>query len=37
MPAEERRVIFRADRPFAYLIREQASGAILFAGVVVKP
>ncbi len=33
----ERHVVFRADRPFVYLVREKASGCVLFAGVVVKP
>lgn len=30
-------VIFRADRPFFFLIRERQSGCILFAGVVARP
>lgn len=33
----ERQVVFRADRPFAYFICEQATGCVLFAGVVVRP
>jgi serpin B len=33
----ERNVVFRADRPFVYLIRERGSGCMLFAGVVNKP
>ena len=33
----EQPVVFRADRPFVYLIRERASGCVLFAGVVNKP
>lgn len=31
-PAEPRRVTFHADHPFAYLIMQRASGAILFMG-----
>jgi len=30
-------VIFHADHPFTYLIRDMASGEILFIGRVVKP
>ncbi|MDD5707319.1 MAG: serpin family protein [Kiritimatiellae bacterium] len=30
-------VVFRADRPFAFLIREQQSGCVLFAGTVARP
>lgn len=33
----ERHVVFRADRPFAYLIRETGTGTVLFAGVVARP
>ena len=33
----ERPVVFRADRPFVFLIRERASGCVLFAGVVNTP
>jgi serpin B len=29
--------VFRADHPFAYFIRDTASGAILFAGRMAKP
>lgn len=38
MPAEpEKPKVFRADRPFIFLIRHNASGAILFAGRVMDP
>jgi serpin B len=30
-------VVFRADRPFAFLIRERRTGCVLFAGVVARP
>jgi len=29
--------VFRADRPFLFVIRERASGTILFAGVFTEP
>ena len=30
-------ISFRVDRPFIYLIRDEASGALLFIGRVVNP
>lgn len=33
-PADDNKVIFKADRPFAYIIQEKSSGAILFMGAV---
>ncbi|MDX1556946.1 MAG: serpin family protein, partial [Xanthomonadales bacterium] len=38
MPGEpEEPRVFRADRPFIFLIRHRSSGAILFAGRVMDP
>jgi serpin B len=34
---EPERVVFRADHPFAYVIRDTTTGAVLFAGRVVDP
>ena len=34
MPAREEKIVFKADRPFIYMIQEKSSGAILFMGVV---
>ena len=34
MPAREDKIVFKADRPFVYLIQEKSSGTILFMGVV---
>ena len=36
-PVEEEPIVFRADRPFAFLIRHLRTGAILFMGRVVDP
>lgn len=36
-PRPEEPVVFRADRPFLYLIRHRATGAILFLGRLVEP
>lgn len=37
MPMPQETVIFKADRPFIYLIRDNPSGAILFIGRYAKP
>ncbi len=36
-PREEKPVVFRADRPFLFLIREVKSGVLLFVGRLVRP
>lgn len=36
MPSIPKKVIFKADRPFIYVIQEQSTGSILFMGVVNK-
>jgi serpin B len=36
-PAEEKPVVFKADRPFLFLIRHRDTGAILFLGRVLDP
>ncbi len=36
-PAKPARAIFRADRPFLFLVRERSTGAILFIGRVANP
>ncbi len=34
LPSQPKKVVFKADRPFVYLIQENSTGAILFMGVV---
>ncbi|RYG23177.1 serpin family protein [bacterium] len=36
-PMQSRKVVFRVDRPFAFAIRNEATGEILFQGVVREP
>ena len=36
-PRPEEPVVFKADRPFLFLIRHRATGAILFLGRVTDP
>lgn len=37
LPGEDQPVIFRADHPFVFLIRDRRTGAVLFLGRLVKP
>lgn len=37
MPQKKQRVLFRADHPFVFLLRDQVSGSVLFMGRVVNP